>query len=206
MRALPRERTYSQIHGFSPEFQQPLPLLTERKVIVNPGYRSTIMVPTPVYHQRVVTRSPGFAGQIVTASPPHHLAAPSFTRTLTPVKNERILTNAPIVVERIVAPSQQEKVLETREVVNSRLDYGLLRDRNNFIKKDVSITTSKIQQSKLVRIPEFGQIEMSAEVRSWYEVHKKEIEYQAERICSYDLIRRYMSEREIRTRLHKLIA
>lgn len=155
VRGLPRERTYTQIGDFSPEAQRPLPLLSEGKVIVNPGYRSTVMIPTPVYQQRVVTRSPAFVGQVVTASPPPH-PEPAFTRTLTPVKHQRIVTNnAPIIVERIVAPAQQrEKATETREVVRSRLDHGLLKDRNNFVKKDTSTTPSRIQ-SKLPKIPKF---------------------------------------------------
>lgn len=46
---------------------------------------------------------------------------------------------------------------------------------------------------------------MSEGVRSWFSDHRREIDYQAERICSYDLIKRYMSEPEILVRLHKLI-
>lgn len=127
------------------------------------------MIPTPVYQQRVVTRSPAFAGKVVTVSPPPHPAGPAFTRTLTPVKNERIvMNNAPIIVERIVAPAQQrEKATETREVVSSRLNYGLLKDRNNFVKQDTSIPTSRIQ-SKLAKIPQFELMEMSSEVKCWY--------------------------------------
>lgn len=78
------------------------------------------------------------------------------------------MNNAPIIVERIVAPAQQrEKATETREVVSSRLNYGLLKDRNNFVKQDTSIPTSRIQ-SKLAKIPQFELMEMSSEVKCWY--------------------------------------
>lgn len=49
-------------------------------------------------------------------------------------------------------------------------------------------------------------LEMSAEVRRWYEDHRKEILFQAERICSYDLIQRYMDQPEISQRLFKLVS
>ena len=37
-------------------------------------------------------------------------------------------------------------------------------------------------------------------------MNRKEIVFQAERICSYDLIKRYMTDQEISSRLFKLVA
>lgn len=48
-------------------------------------------------------------------------------------------------------------------------------------------------------------MEMTAEVKGWYDIHRREIDYQAERICSYDLIKRYMGQPEISERLYKLL-
>lgn len=113
------------------------------------------MIPTPVYQQRVVTHSPHISGQFLT-NVPHssHMVDNSFTRTLTPVKNQRTIHNTtPIVVERIITPKKQEKeVSPGREVVYRKLDYGSLKERNNFVKKDATTTSSKIQ-TKLIKIP-----------------------------------------------------
>jgi hypothetical protein len=46
---------------------------------------------------------------------------------------------------------------------------------------------------------------MSSEVRKWYEDNRKEIIFQAERICSYDLINRYMTQQEVSSRLFSMV-
>ena len=48
-------------------------------------------------------------------------------------------------------------------------------------------------------------MEMSAEVKRWYEDNRKDILFQAERISSYELINRYMTQQEVSTRLFHLI-
>lgn len=87
-----------------------------------------------------------------------------------------------------------------REVDSGRLQYGLMSNRTQFFKKEITI-----EETKKLKIPDFDSMEFSVDVRGWLATHRREVEYQAERICSYDLIKRYMTETEISARLHSLI-
>jgi hypothetical protein len=74
-----------------------------------------------------------------------------------------------------VTPTRKDRTPPgAQETEAGRLQYGLMSERNQFFKKDAEIVTSK-----MVKIPDYQLTDMSTEVRSWFEKHKREIDYQS---------------------------
>jgi hypothetical protein len=74
-----------------------------------------------------------------------------------------------------VTPTRKDRTSPgAQETEAGRLQYGLMSERNQFFKKDAEIVTSK-----MVKIPDFQLTDMSPEVRSWFQSHKREIDYQS---------------------------
>lgn len=175
-----------------------VPVYNEKVTVAAPApVHSKIIVTTPpVYYERAI--SPELHSKVV-MGPPQQIY---FTRNVSPMANQRVTTTAPVYVERMMVPSPKSKVI-SQEVESSKLQYGLMSDRAQFFKgRENEAGKSDIIKAKLIDI---NSLSGSPLVKEWCELNKKDIDYQTERIFSYDLIKRYMTDAEISARLHKLV-
>lgn len=84
-------------------------------------------------------------------------------------------------------------------LVNTRIQNYRAREEEKLAEK------SQSPQRQRSFIPGLRLMQMSGEVRRWYESNRRQIIFQAEKICSYYLINRYMTEGEVSSRLYQLV-
>jgi hypothetical protein len=116
---------------------------------------------------------------------------------------------------RIFKAMQERKELSTevrskalsREFDRDKLRSGLTNQRIKIFRSKEKAGASPPREEPLkgFDLRSLRVHDLPAETRRWFEANKREILYQGEKICSYELIRRYMSDGEIAVRLRQMV-